>query len=498
MLKFDMIVIGSGIGLTLVEAAVLNKKTCAVIESLKFGGTCLTKGCIPSKVLVSPADDIRSIQHANKIGLDFGKPMVDWKTIARRMWMQIDKCQDIEKDLFNTKEVTVFKGIGEFTGEKTLRVMDKNGNFSQEITSDIIIVAPGARTYIPAIKGLEETGYLTSESFFADKFPVELMESIAILGAGAIGSEFVHIFSAMGVHVTLIELKDRVLPLEEEEISYFVKDNFESFGIAVHVDSSVVKISISGGKKKLQLVNNKTGASVDVFCDEIFVATGIRSNSDILKLERTRVTLDKKGWVITDETLETSQKGIWALGDINGKYQFRHKANYEGEICVHNIFNKTQEPHIVDYRTVPWAIFTYPQVAHVGLTQKQALEKEHRILVGTKHYSSIAKGFAMGYEKGDRDDGFVKLILDKNKKILGAHIVGPEASILIQSYVYMMNVNGSCIMRQERSFLDNAQDLSPECEDAGTVAPITQSMVIHPALSELTAWVIGEMKWVEL
>ena len=493
-----MIVIGSGIGLTLVEAAARNNRTCALIEQSKLGGTCLTRGCLPSKVLTAPADLVREIQHSAKIGLTCNDNSIrtDWKTIAARMWKQIGESDKIEPELARTPGVTLYKGIGEFTGEKTLRVKDGSGQYSDEITADQIILAPGARTRVPPIPGLEQAGYLTSESFFADAFPEQLMGSIAIIGAGAIGAEFAHIFSAMGVDVTLIERIVRVLPLEDAQVSAFVQANFESLGIDVFVDTTVLSASSVDGHKRLLIQRSGSKETMEISCDEIFIATGIQSNTDLMKLENTHIDLDTKNWIVTSDFLETSRKGIWALGDINGKFQFRHKANYEAEICVHNIF-RPDEPRKVNYDTVPWAVFTCPQVAHVGWTESEALALEGRILVGVKHYSSIAKGFALGYEKGDVEDGFVKLIMDKSHRILGAHVAGPQAAVLIQPYVYLMNAGGSCIMRKERTFFGKEKEQVMVCYDKGTTEPITQSMVIHPALSELTAWVIEEMRWVE-
>ncbi len=560
MKKFDVIVIGAGIGLSIVEGAVMNNKSCAIIEHSKFGGTCLTRGCIPSKVLVAPADAIRSFLHASKIGIDCfnveannnkskdifdndrktgtllfsddkentnsksefensnddinnssninnhiningngnNSISIDWEKISKRMWQQIDISKSLEIETATYPGVTVYKGVAEFTGEKTLKVKDNYGNYSEEITGETIVVCPGAKTFVPPIEGLEEAGYITSESFFNEKFPEKLMKSMAILGAGAIGAEFAHIFSSMGVKVTLIEKKQNILPLEEEEISEFVKRQFVAVGIDVHTGTNVKKVIRNGTIKSLTLENEVSGERVEVSCDEIFVATGIIPNTNELNLVKTQILLDKKGWIVTDEFIQTSQKGIYALGDINGKYQFRHKANYEADICVHNIFHANDIPKKADYSSVPWAIYTWPQVAHVGLTEKQALAIEGTIFVGIKHYSSIAKGFALGYEEGDSDDGFVKLIVDRNQKILGAHIVGPHAAILIQSYVYLMNVGGSCIIEKGDSLSGQPGETQKFCVPKGNINPIKLSMVIHPALSELTAWVLGEMKRVEL
>jgi mycothione reductase len=497
MLHFDMIILGTGIGLTLLEAGIQNHLKCALIEPGKFGGTCLTRGCIPSKVLTTSADAIRQIQDSFRIGIESEVQDIDIQRIYARMWQQIDQSVDIENNLQNLDQLQIYKGYGEFTGTKTLRVNFPDGRVSEEMTADTIILSIGARPFIPPIEGLEQAGYLTYETFFEQRYPDKYLRRITILGAGAIGAEFAHFFSAMGLTVTLIEAKDRILPLEEPEISQFIHRNFTKNGIRVVTDIQVERVVVEGNNKTLVLKNPKTGSSEEISCDEIFIATGIRSNADQAKVHKSGIKMNERGWVVTDDYLRTNIQGIWALGDINGKFQFRHKANYEGEICVHNIFNPSDAMKRVSYESVPWAVFTHPQVAHVGVTLEQALKTHKGVYVGTKYYSSIAKGFALGYETGDEDDGFVKLIADEDYRILGAHIAGSQAAILIQSYVYLMNAACSCIIPRRRIFSKNNEG-KPDCPKKGSLNPMRDSMVIHPALSELTAWVLSEMKWVEM
>jgi len=498
MKKYDIIILGTGIGLTPLEAAIQNKMTCALIEPSKFGGTCLTKGCIPSKILTTTADYIREAKEAENAGVSFSVDKVNIPLIIERMQSQIDNSIDIEKSVKNIESVDIFKGFGEFTGNKTIKVRYADGTYSEEITSDIIVICIGARPFIPSIDGLNETGFFSSESFFNKKDidkDILRWNDIVLVGGGAIGLEFSHFFSAIGKKVTLLEMKDRILSTEEEEISQFVSDNLKDFGVEIITGSVLIKTYEKNGRKNLVIKNMKTDELSTIITDEIFIASGIRSNGDLAKISNTDIKTDERGWIITDEYLKTSVPGIWAIGDINGKFQLRHKANYEGEICVHNIFDENKEMKKASYKSVPWAVFTYPQIARVGITLEQALKKYDGVYVGTKRYSSIAKGFALGFEEGNLSDGFVKLIADKNFKILGAHIVGCQASVLIQPYVYLMNSGCSCIVSKKRVFQNkNEYD---DCPDYGTVKPIGDSMVIHPALSELTAWVVSEMRWVE-
>ncbi len=497
MEKYDLIVIGGGVGLTLADAGLSNGMKVALIEKSKLGGTCLTRGCIPSKVLVTPADMIKQSAHAAKYGVNTKFEGFDWEKISKRMWSQIDQSIRIEKSVKSLEDLTLYKGSAEFVSDKVLRVKKEDGSYTEQITGDIIVVAPGAVTYVPEIKGLEESGYVTSESFFGEKFFKDLPESIALLGAGAIGAEFTHIFSAFGVKVHLIEQQSRILPLEEPDISKFVTKAMKKDGVEIYTSNRLIEAQrLDDGSKKIVLQNIDSKNKTEIIVDEIFVASGVRPNTDDLKLENTSIKLNSKGWIVTDEYLRTSAEGIWALGDINGLYQFRHKANYEADIAVYNIFNPYGKMKKVEYFAVPWAVFTYPEVAHVGMTLEEALAEHKGVYLGVKHYSSIAKGFALGYEAGADDDGFVKLIADKDYKILGAHIVGYQASVLIQPYVYLMNAGCTCVAGKSKRFGRKEEQQILE-DSAGGLNPIMQSMVIHPALSELTAWVVGEMKWVE-
>lgn len=496
MKKFDIVIIGSGVGLSFVGNALEKGMTCAIIENSKFGGTCLTRGCIPSKILVYPADVIRQTQHAKKIGLDFSPPVISWDTIAKRMWSKIDKSKDIENSMNDIRNLSVYKGTGEFTGKYTMKVKMNNGEYSEEFRGEKFIIAAGGRSFVPPISGLKETGYITSESFFGEAFPKAPWKSLVIIGGGAIGTEFAHIFSAFNTKVTVVEMQPHLVSTEEEEISLHLEKQFSENGIDVKLNNKVIAVEKTPEGKIVTIENVETGDKKKIKCQEIFISSGIVSNTDILQIENTAVAVDKRGWIVTNEHLETTQKNIWALGDINGKYQFRHKANYETNICINNVFNESNHKTSADYTKIPWAIFTSPQIAHVGITQKEALKRGNHILVGKNNYSAVAKGFAMGFSQGDADDGFVKLIADENMKILGVHIIGPHAAILIQSFVYLMNAGFTCTMYNEKSE-NNRFDQERYCIEGGTFKPMNNSIVIHPSLSEVTGWVIGNLVWVD-
>lgn len=485
---FDIVVIGSGAGLMVAEAALSNGKKCAIIEKSKFGGTCLTKGCIPSKMLVYPADLIRESERADRVGLSFNKPVVDWDKISKRMWKQIDYSIEIEQNLKGSRNLRVYNGTGEFTGKNKMRVRLNGGGYSDEIQSGLFIIANGARSFIPPINNLENTGYVTPESFFGEKFPRSPWSSLIIVGGGAIGAEFAHIFSAFGTKVTVIEMQPHILATEEEEISEFVETEFKNNKITLLTSSRVISADTNGKIKSLTVENMLTGKKETVEAQEIFLASGVRTNSDTLRLENTDVETDEKGWIKTNEYLETTQKNIYAIGDINGKYQFRHKANYEAEVLMHNLFSGEPKREAC-YNAVPWAVFTWPQVAHVGMTEKEAKDLRKKYWVGKNYYSQIAGGISMGISENSSDNGFVKIIVGQENTILGVHIVGPHAAILVQPFIYLMNAGYKCEKQKAKRSGGFA------CPQPGSYTPIDRSMVIHPSFNELTAWVLENIDW---
>ncbi|MFW9894732.1 MAG: dihydrolipoyl dehydrogenase [Candidatus Thorarchaeota archaeon] len=497
MEMYDLVVIGSGVGLTVLNVGLQSGMKCALIEDTKLGGTCLTRGCIPSKVLVHPADLIREAQHAKKVGIHFNIEKIDWELIAKRMWSQIDESKEMEHGLSHVPNLTLYRGLGQFVGEYEMEVRSIDGeDIIGRFKGERFVIASGARSIIPPIEGLEEVGYVTNRTFFGEKFPKQPWKSLIIIGGGVIAAEFAHIFSAMGTEVTILEMLPRLVITEEPEISYFLEHNFKKY---MTVLTNYKAIRAKGKKKNKTIVaqNMETGKEIEVTAEEILVAAGRKSNADLLQVERTGVETDKRGWVKTNEYLETSKKNIWCIGDANGIYQFRHKGNYESEICVNNVFGPEEQKRTVDYSSVPWAIFTYPQIGHVGMTQAEAIEKGHEIFVAMKNYSTVAKGFAMGFTNEDDDDGFVKLVVDRSYRILGAHVVGPNAALLVQPFVYLMNAGYTCSLPEPTEAMELPK-LEMACPEAGSFMPIYKSMVIHPSLNEVTGWAIGNLKPVNI
>ncbi|MGI6238753.1 MAG: dihydrolipoyl dehydrogenase family protein [Christensenellales bacterium] len=495
MKRYDIAVIGSGAGLMVVEDALERGLTCAIIEQSKFGGTCLTRGCIPSKMLVYPADLIREARDARRIGVGYAEPAVDWSVISQRVWTQIGYHQDIENSLRKAPGLDIYKGQGAFTGANRMRVSYADGMPDSEFEADRFVIAAGARSFVPPIDGLEDAGYLTSESFFGDQFPEKPWNSLIIIGGGAIGAEFAHIFSAFGTQVTIVEMKDHLIPTEEEEVSEFVMRQFDGYGIRMHTGARARAVSRGAAGKSVEIEDVKTGERRTLTAEEILVSSGVRSNADRLNLAAAGVATDARGWIETNAFLETSQPHIFAIGDINGKYQFRHTANYEATVLSENMFDGARRQ--ASYDSVPWAIFTHPQVGHVGMTECEARAAGLDIGIARNFYSEIAGGISMGISEDSGDDGFAKILLTRDMRIVGAHIVGPYAAILVQPFVYLMNAGEPCAALRSADRSELLRQIREICPQIGSVRPVTDSMVIHPSMNELAAWAIEDIVWDE-
>lgn len=471
MQQFDIAVIGAGSGLMIMEEAVKHGKTVAVIEKGAFGGTCLNRGCIPSKMLVYPADLIREAQRGSRVGVSYGEPEIDWEKITRRMRRQIDANINLAEEIKATEGVTVFEGSGSFVDRNTLQIQLNDGK-TTSIQAEIIVIATGSRTRIPDIKGMKEAGFQASESFFAEGFPKKPYKSLMIIGGGSTALEFAHIFSTFGTKVTLAVRSETILRGTDEEIAPFVKKQLENVGVRVLYFAGAQEARAKNGQKVMTFKDKQTGETYDITAEEIFLAPGIVPNTDSLSLEKAGVQTDQNGYIITDEKLRTNVNNIYALGDINGKYPLRHKANYEAGVLNNVLFgDNTRE---ASYDSVPQAVFTHPQVGSVGLSEKEAREQygsKTQVFYGS--YSDVIAGISMGYSRHHDDNGFVKIITDDKKRILGVHAVGPQAAMLVQPYAYLMNAGGR-----------------EQAEERGTWLPIERAMTIHPTFSELAAWAL--------
>lgn len=501
MKKYDVIVIGSGAGNIIQEEALQQGLTVAQIERGKLGGTCLTRGCIPTKVMTTLADRLIEFEESKEIGLTYSDVKLDWDQVTDRVWQKIDESKILEDMFFKTKNLDLYQGTASFVEDKVIEIALNNGEGTKRITADRIFIGTGGRTNVPPVDGLEETGYLTTESFFGDSFPKKPYKSLIVIGGGAIGVEFAHIFAALGTKVHIIQRNVRLLPKEDEEVSELLLSKFLQRGINVHFNVLTTQVKKEGNKKILTIKDKTTGEEKEVIADEILVAPGIQSTSDLLKLDNTHIKTDEKGWIMTNEFLETTVDGVWAFGDINGRQQFRHKANYEADIISYNNFmnKKPEEYRWARYDLVPAVTYTYPQVAHVGMTVKEALEKGHQIKVGKQYYSETAKGFAIGYNKETHHD-FAKIIIDKDtKEILGFHAIGAEAAMMIQPFVNLMNAGETPLVAiNEEIGSETTKKLRKQGlvrqMDPRRLNTVRETMVPHPSLSEVGIWTFYDMR----
>ncbi|MCI1750831.1 MAG: dihydrolipoyl dehydrogenase [Megasphaera cerevisiae] len=495
MKHYDVIIIGTGAANIVADAALLQGQRIAIIEKGRFGGTCLNRGCIPTKLMVTAANRIREIQEAERIGVHAGDVHLDWDFMSRRLWKKVNESIGIKTYYDQYPNIDIYEGTASFSGKKSLTITLHDGT-EAEIDGSKIFIGAGARTNIPILTGLEEAGYLTSETLFGEKYPAQPYNSLIIVGGGPIGCEFAHVFNAAGTKVTIVQHNIRLLPKEDVDISSFLLRQFVSYGIDVRLNQDTVSVHIDGGEKVLTFRNRTTGEESSIRAQEILIAPGIKPLTDLLHLENTDIQTDNRGYITTNEFLETSADGIWALGDINGLAPFRHKANYESEILAHNLFsgNPPQSWRWARYETVPAVTYTYPEAAHVGLTEDQARKEGYEIEIAINHYSDSAKGYSLGYEPGDSDDGFVKLILDKSTKhILGAHIIGPEASILIQPFITLMSCGSHVIRPIHEEIASHTTQMLRKLPLTRTLDPrsvytISETMTPHPSLSEVTMW----------
>lgn len=474
MQHFDLAVIGSGAGLIVMEAALKHGKTVAVIEKGNFGGTCLNRGCIPSKMLVYPADLIRDAQRGERVGLHFPAPQVDWDKISRRMWRQIDANQGLQTQLENTKGLTLFLGEGQFVDDHTIKVA-LNAGGETTLTADRIVVAAGARTRVPEIPGLNSVDYITSESFFGDKFPKKPYDSLLIIGGGTTACEFAHIFSAFGTKVTLAVRSETILRGFDAETGPFVSRELQSLGVDVRYFAKAQSVRNEDGQAVVSFVDGQTGEKYEIKAQTLMLASGILPNTDRLNLTATGVKTDSDGHILTDERLRTNVPHIFALGDINGLFPLRHKANFEAYVLSDALYG--DKGLKMDYDKVPMAAFTHPQVASVGLTEAQA-RKRHgdKVQVVRERYSDVIAGVSMGYSKRREDDGFAKVIVNEQRQIIGAHVVGQNAAIIAQHFAYAMSADP-----QEKQPMLTSVDI------------IDRAMTIHPSFSELAAWSLGQL-----
>jgi mycothione reductase len=453
MKKYDVIVIGSGCGMGIVEEALAHGMKVALIDKGPLGGTCPNLGCIPSKILIFAADRIAEIQEARKLGIEAEVKKIDFGSIMKRMKKIVsDNQKDLRQGISQQQNLDFFEGEGRFTTDYTIEV---NGG---KIKGDKVFIASGSRPLIPPIKGLDRVNFLTNETVLELK---EVPDSLIIIGGGYVAVEYGHFFAALGTRVTILEMAERLIPAEEPEISRLLQRELSRrLDVYTNIRAGGVRVNKAG--VTVIVDDLKAGGKKEFAARRVLVAVGRRSNADRLKVENTGVEVDQRGFIKVSDTLETTKEKIYAVGDANGQQMFTHVANAEAALAADNAIHGSKIK--MDYSAAPHAVYSHPQIASVGLTEKIA-RKEHKVRVGKARYSDVAKGEAM-VEK----NGFAKAVIDADSgKVLGFHIIGPYAPILIQEVVNAMASGGG-----------NDQ--------------IQAGMHIHPALPELILETMGNVK----
>ncbi len=419
-LTYDLVIVGAGTGNALPTEEFAGWRI-AVVETSRFGGTCLNRGCIPSKMLVHTADVARTIQDAGRFGLNARWEGADWAAIRDRVFGRIDPLHEQAVAYRRTEGVDVFLGEARFVAPRVLRV----GN--DVLRGERFVLATGSRPHIPPIAGLADSPYLTSDNVMRlDTLP----KSMVVLGSGYVAAETSHIFGSLGTEVTIVGRAAHLLSRHDVDVqARFTEQYRQRFDL--RLGSTVGRVSATGTGVRLDLATPAGAQQVEA--EVLMVAAGRIPNSDRIDVAAAGVEVDDHGHVRTDDTYATSVPGIWAFGDLANHYQLKHMANAEARLVRHNLLHPGQ-PRRATFPVVPSAVFAYPQVASAGATEQQLRERGARYVAASRDYADSAYGWAL-----EDTSGFVKILADPGSGLLlGAHIMGPQASTLIQPLIQAM------------------------------------------------------------
>ncbi len=446
MENFDLIIVGSGSGNSIPDY--LSDARIALVERDVFGGTCLNRGCIPSKMFVLPADLAQWARHGDRIGVQAKVNSIDFASVRDRTFGRIDAIAagGEEYRASGTPNVTLLRGTAAFTGPHTMAVAADDGSVT-EITAPSILLAAGARPHMPEIPGIGSVTTHTSDTIMRLE---DLPPRLTVIGSGFIAAEMAHVFDAYGSDVTMFARSGCMLRAFDPELS----DRFtQLFSDRVNLITGVPQaMSESDG-----VVTSVCPDGTRIEADAVLVATGRQPNADLLAPEAAGLELTDDGRIKVDASQRTNVAGIWAIGDVANPYQLKHLANREAATAFWNIAHPSEEPRTVDYRAVPAAVFADPQVATVGLTEAEAEAQGFDVVVGRRDYGGTGYGWALADETS-----FAKVVIERDtNQILGAQIMGPAAATVIQPLI------------QAIQFKQSAH------------AVATEVFYIHPALSEV-------------
>jgi dihydrolipoamide dehydrogenase len=419
----DIAVIGGGPGgyVAAIRAAQLGLKT-ALIERAELGGVCLNWGCIPTKALLRSAEVLHLMKNASAFGLSASNVAFDLAAVVKRSRAVAAQLNSGVKGLLRKNKVTVYEGHGKLGGKGRVTVT-KDGKPVAELAAKHVILATGARARV--LPGLDPDGkqvWTYREAMLPDSMP----KSLLVVGSGAIGVEFASFYRTLGAEVTIVEVLERILPVEDADISAAARKSFERQGMKI-LTSATVKALKKDAEGVTATIASASGEQ-SIKAEKVILAVGITPNTEDLGLEGTAVKLDR-GHVVVDQWLQTGEPGVYAIGDLTGAPWLAHKASHEGVICVERIAGV---PHVapLDVRRIPGCTYCHPQVASVGLSEARAKELGHAVKVGRFPLIGNGKAIALG-----DTEGFVKTVFDaKTGELLGAHMIGPEVTELIQGY----------------------------------------------------------------
>jgi mycothione reductase len=454
MKKFDVVVVGAGdVGLGVAFSAASAGRKVALIDGGNPGGTCVNNGCVPSKTLIYTADRIMEARENDRFGFHSGISAIDFRAVMERMRGIVSSGRNsIKEAIDDTENISFINSRAHFIDEHTLEAGGK------KIRGKKIFIATGARPSIPSVEGLDTVPYLTNESVLSlEKRP----ESMVFIGGGYIALEYAHFFSAMGTRVKIINRGLSLLRTEEPEVSELLRKSIER-RVELHMGVEVLEIRGAEEGCRVTVKDAESGLQKMISAEVVMVAAGRKSNADIVRVEHAGLETDKANFIKVDDFLRTNKKHIWAIGDANGRAMFTHAGDREAELAWNNAIHRKKIR--MDFQSVPHAVYTSPQIASVGLTEERA-RKDHEILVGRALYSDTVMGEAMAEQ-----EGFAKAVVEKGtRRILGFHIIGPHASMLIQEVV-------------------NAVAHRAE------VKSITECMHIFPALSNIITETLGNLE----
>ena len=430
--NFDVVIIGGGPGgyVTAIRAAQLGMKT-AVVEREHMGGICLNWGCIPTKALLRSSEIYHLMHNLDAYGISAKDVKFDLKKVVERSRGVSAQLSKGVSGLMKKNKVTVVDGHGKLAGKGKVSV-EKDGKKVSELTANHIILATGARPRV--LPGLEPDGKLVW-TYKEAMVPTEMPGSLLVVGSGAIGIEFASFYRSMGAEVTVVEVMDRILPVEDEEISKLAQKAFEKQGMKI-LTATTVK-ALKKGKDNVTATLEAGGKTSEITVDRVISAVGIVGNVENLGLEGTKVKVEKTH-IVTDQWSATAEPGVYAIGDLTGAPWLAHKASHEGVICIEKIAGQ-KDVHPLKTANIPGCTYSHPQVASVGMTEKAAKEAKKDIKVGRFQFIGNGKAIALG-----EPEGLIKTIFDaKTGELLGAHMIGAEVTEMIQGYAVARTMEGT-------------------------------------------------------